>query len=320
MFTIGNIKLKNPLILSPLAGISDLPFRLLNREFGCELAFVEMINARALGHKSKKTQSMLSTTPKDRPLGVQLLGCEPEFIRRAIGILQKYEFDILDFNAACPARKVTRRGEGASLLRDPKKLNELLKIVVKHSNVPVTAKIRAGWDADSMNARDVALYAQDAGICALFIHGRLKSQGYSGKVNYTAIKEVKDALNIPVIASGDIWDIEHAKKMFEETGCDALAIARGGLGNPWIFKEINTYLKTGIIPPRPTTREIIKVIYQHLKLMLDFYDEKTAAMLFRKFVGWYLKGHRKVKLIREQASIAKNCADIKRALDKYLNQ
>ncbi|MEI6631507.1 MAG: tRNA-dihydrouridine synthase, partial [bacterium] len=172
MLKIGNLKLHSSLILSPMAGVSDLAFRLLNRRFGCELAFIEMINARSLGYRSLKTKAMMATTSKDRPLGVQLLGCEENFILRALDILKQYEFDILDFNAACPMKKVIRRGEGASLMRNPKKFNQLLKLIVKNSSVPVTAKIRSGWDEDSINAREVALYAQDAGVAALFIHGR----------------------------------------------------------------------------------------------------------------------------------------------------
>ncbi|MCX5705363.1 MAG: tRNA-dihydrouridine synthase, partial [Candidatus Omnitrophica bacterium] len=186
MLTIGKLHLKSRLILAPLAGISDLPFRMLNRSFGANLGFVEMINCRSMGFKSKRTLQMLSTHPEDRPLGVQLLGCEEEYILKALGVLNKYEFDLLDFNAACPAKKVARRGEGASLLKDPKLLHKLLKLVVKHSKkgLPVTVKIRSGWDKNSVNAREVALLAEDAGVDGLFIHGRTKMQGYSGDVDY----------------------------------------------------------------------------------------------------------------------------------------
>ncbi len=174
--SIGNLKLRSRLILAPMSGITDLPFRLLNRRFGCELAFVEMINARSLGYKSKKTQRLLSTDDKERPLGVQLLGKEPAYLLRALDILSNYKFDLLDFNAACPAPKVTRRGEGASLLKDPAKLGGILRLLVENSPVPVTVKIRLGWDKKESNAREVALVAQDSGIKALFIHGSTKMQ------------------------------------------------------------------------------------------------------------------------------------------------
>ncbi|TAN61454.1 tRNA dihydrouridine synthase DusB [bacterium] len=318
MLKIGNLTLKSNLILSPMAGITDLPFRLLNREFGAELAFVEMINARSLGYNSKKTRFMLSTGAQDKPLGVQLLGCEPNFILRALDILEKYEFDLLDFNSACPAKKVTRRGEGASLLKDPKKLNQLLKLVVKNSSRPVTVKIRAGWDKDSLNAKEVALYAQDAGVKALFIHGRTKAQGYSGTPDYKAIKSVKDALKIPVIASGDILSARLAKKMLDETGCNGLAVARGSLGNPWIFREIPAFLKTGKILPRPTSQEVVRIILKHLEMCASFYGERIGVTIFRKFVSWYTRGFRKIRPLREKASRAMTKSDILKLSAEFL--
>lgn len=310
MLKIGTLKLNSSLILSPMAGVSDLPFRLINRKFGCELAFNEMINARSLSYKSKKTKFMLSTNSQDRPLGIQLLGCEPDFIQRALDILKEYEFDLLDFNAACPAKKVTRRGEGAALLKDPKKLNKLLKILVKNSKTPVTAKIRLGWDKNSINAKEAALYAQDAGISGLFIHGRTKQQDYSGKVDYKTIKTVKDALEIPVIASGDLFSAQLAKKMFDETSCDGIAIARGALGNPWIFKEIQEFIANGKIIPRPETGEIIRILLLHLDLCIDFYGEKIGVVIFRKFISWYTKGFRKIRPLREKISRTKTKKEI----------
>ena len=296
MLKIGSLKLKSNLILAPLAGISDLPFRMLNRRFGAELGFVEMINCRSMGFKSKRTLQMLSTHPEDRPLGVQLLGCEEEYILKALGVLKKYEFDLLDFNAACPAKKVARRGEGASLLRDPKLLHKLLKLVVKHSkkNLPVTVKIRSGWDKNSVNAREVALLAEDAGVDGLFIHGRTKTQGYSGDVDYKAIAEVKKALEIPVIASGNIFTAQLIKKMFDETGCDGVAVARGALGNPWIFSG-----------KQPNKEEIIATVREHLEGCIRFYGERIGVMKFRKFFIWYTKGMSKVRHLREECSRAK---------------
>lgn len=317
MLKIGNLNLSPYAILAPMAGVSDLPFRRLNRKFGCELAFVEMINARSLGYKSKKTQFMLSTNSTDRPLGVQLLGCEANFIQRAMDILRKYEFDIMDFNAACPAKKVIKRGEGASLLKEPRKLNQLLKIIVKNSKVPVTVKIRAGWDKNSLNAKEAALYAQDAGIKALFIHGRSKDAGYGGTVDYKIIKTVKDALKIPVIASGDIFSAQLAGKMFAETGCDGIAVARGALGNPWIFREIEAYLEKGKIPARPNLNEIIKTMLEHLDSCIEFYGEKIGVVIFRKFIAWYTKGLRKIRPLREKASRAKTREEIARMSEEF---
>lgn len=311
MLKINTLKVSSGVILAPMAGITDLPFRMLNRKFGCELAFVEMINVRSVSYNSKKTKQMLSSCENDLLLGIQLLGCEPLYIQRALSTLRKnYKFDILDFNAACPAKKVTRRGEGASLLREPKKLQALLKLIVVDSSVPVTVKIRAGWDNDSVNAKDVALYAQDAGIDALFIHGRTKSQEYSGNVDYKIIKEVKKALDIPVIASGDIFSAKMAKKMFDETGCDGITVARGALGNPWIFQEITQFLKNNREIERPKPDELILTMLEHLDACIDFYKERNGVMIFRKFFAWYTKNLRKVRTLREKASRAKTRIDM----------
>lgn len=304
MLKIGKLKLKSNLILSPMAGITDLPFRMLCRRFGAELAFVEMINCRSISHKNRRTKQMLASLPKDKPLGMQILGCEEQYILRALEVLRGYEFDLLDFNAACPSKKVVRRGEGSGLLKEPKKLKKILKLVVKNSWLPVTVKIRLGWDKDSVNAKDIALLAQDCGVNALFIHGRTKTQGYSGQVDYNMIREVKKVLDIPLIASGDIFSGLLAKKMLDETGCDGLAVARGSLGNPWIFKEIKEYLKSGKIINRPKEENIAKVLREHLDSSLDFYGERNGIVIFRKFYIWYTKGLRKVRRLRERSSRA----------------
>lgn len=319
MLKIGRLKLKSNLILAPMAGVTDLPFRLLNRQFGCELAFVEMLNCRSISHKSRRTRQMLSADSKDRPLGIQLLGCEPGFIRKAMDVLGGYEFDILDFNAACPAKKVVRRGEGAGLLREPKKLSKILKLVVENSKAPVSVKIRIGWDESSVNAREVALLAQDAGISALFIHGRTKVQGYSGQVDYAVIRQVKRALEIPLIASGDIFSPALAKQMFTETGCDAVAVARGALGNPWIFRETEHFLKHGRLLDKPDRDEIIETMIGHLDACVDFYGERIGVVKFRKFFAWYTKGFRKVRPLREKLSRLKSKEELFNTIKKCLS-
>ena len=245
---------------------------------------------------------MLSTLPKDKPLGIQILGCEEQYILKSLEVLRRYKFDLLDFNAACPAKKVTRRGEGASLLKDPKKLSQLLKLIVKHSSWPVTLKIRTGWDRNSLNAKETALYAEDAGIQALFIHGRSRMEEYSGEVNYQAIREVKKALKIPVIASGNLFSGPLAEKMYKETGCDALSVARGSLGNPWIFGEISSFLDKGVLSAKPAKDEIIEMVIGHLEENIKFYGERVGVVKFRKFFQWYTRGLRKVRPLREIAS------------------
>jgi tRNA-dihydrouridine synthase B len=288
-----------------MAGISDLPFRLLNRKFGCELAFIEMINVRSLGYNSKKTKKMFSTLSKDKPLGVQLVGSEPKYMERGLDIAKQFKFDLLDFNAACPVKKVVNRGEGAALLKDPKKLQIMLKLIRKEFSVPVTVKIRIGWDNHSVNAREVAVASADAGVDAIFIHGRTRQQFYSGGVDYNEIARVKRSVSIPVIASGDNFSGPLIKKMFDETGCDACVIARGSFGNPWIFKQAKEFLKSGKIISKPGIDEVIKVMKEHLDSNIDFYGEKAGIVLFRKFFAWYTKNMAHVRPLREQATRAK---------------
>ncbi|MDD5130793.1 MAG: tRNA dihydrouridine synthase DusB [Candidatus Omnitrophica bacterium] len=310
MLKIGKLKLKSNLILSPMAGITDLPFRHLCRSFGAELAFVEMINCRSISHKSRKTKHMLASSAIDRPLGIQILGSEEQYILKSLEVLKNYKFDILDFNAACPAKKVVRRGEGSSLLQEPKKFSKILKLIVKNSWLPVSVKIRAGWDKNSLNAREISLLAQDCGVSALFIHGRTKTQGYSGGVDYDIIREVKKTLSIPLIASGDIFSGPLAKKMFAETGCDGLAVARGSLGNPWIFAEIKEYLKSGKIIKRPNEKTIARIMQEHFNACVDFYGERNGVVIFRKFYIWYTKGLCRVRQLRERASRARTRQDV----------
>ncbi|MFH0772158.1 MAG: tRNA dihydrouridine synthase DusB [Candidatus Omnitrophota bacterium] len=304
MIKIGKLNLRKRFILAPMAGISDLPFRMLNRGFGAELAFAEMVNARSLSYGNVKSLALLSSTSKDRPLGIQIVGNEVEYIHKAIEKLHKYKFDVLDFNAACPERKVVAKGEGAALLKDPRKLKRLLKILVENSKWPVTVKIRAGWDKTSVNARDVALYAEDAGVSALFIHGRTRNQGYSGEVDYDAIRQVKAALKIPVIGSGDVFSGALAKKMFDETACDAVLVARGALGNPWIFKELPSFLEEGVELERPRADEVIKIMTKHFNSCVRFFGAKKSVFIFRKFFSWYTKGLSDVRVLRVKACAA----------------
>jgi nifR3 family TIM-barrel protein len=290
MLTIGNIKVPSSLVLAPMSGISDLPFRLLNRSFGCELAFTEMISASALAHRGKNTLNMLSTTGDDRPLGLQILGNDPEIIKMALDNISESDFDLIDLNAACPSRKVVSGGRGAGLLKDPLKLQRLLEMIVGYTEKPVTVKIRSGWDETSVNAVEVALRARDAGVSGLFIHGRTRKQGYSGNVDYNVIREVKESVDIPVIASGDALSPDLISKLFDETGCDGVIVARGALGNPWIFRDTADYLKSGILPVRPDADEIVRTMKEHFVSSIDSSGEKIGVIRFRKFFAWYTRG------------------------------
>lgn len=305
MLKIGPLTLKHPFLLAPMAGITDLPFRMICRSCGCELALVEMISARALVYENIKTEKMIRTHAEDRPLGIQLLGRDPEYVLKAMDILRKHEYDLIDFNAACPVTKVTSKGEGAGMMREPRRLGELLRAIVCHTDLPVTVKIRSGWDEHSVNAREVALYAQDAGIAGLFIHGRTRSQAYGGLVDYQVIREVKEAVDIPVIGSGDVFSPVMVKKMFDETGCDGVAIARGALGNPWIFRETDEFLDTGMLLSRPDRHEVAETMAAHLRSIAEYYSPMMAPVLFRKLFVWYTKGFRNVKPLKDRAFRAK---------------
>jgi tRNA-dihydrouridine synthase B len=287
---IGSLILESPLILAPMAGISDLPYRMINRSFGCGFAFTEMISATALAYRSKGTMMKLTKPGEDRPLGIQLLVADPEILKRSLDIIPEYGFDLIDLNAACPVKKVAGKGKGAGLMRDPLKLQRLLKTIVENTDLPVTVKIRSGWDEDSVNAVDTALHARDAGVDAVIIHGRTRDQRYKGNVDYNIIREVKEAIDVPVIASGDALRPALIKRLFDETGCDGVAVARGALGNPWIFRQTTDYLEKGTEPSPPAIDERVKVMTDHLTAIIECHGEKFGVIQFRKFFGWYTKG------------------------------
>ncbi|MCF7908611.1 MAG: tRNA dihydrouridine synthase DusB [Candidatus Omnitrophica bacterium] len=293
------------IMLAPLSGVSSLPFRKLNREAGCKFAFLEMISARSLSYSSRRTLEMLSTEKSDQPLGVQLLGDDSYDILKALEKLRDFPYGILDLNAACPRRKITSNGKGAALLKSPKKLQKLLSNMVKEANLPVTVKLRLGWDS-AKNIVNIAKYAQDAGIAGVCLHGRTREQGYRDSIDYLSIEKVKKALSIPVIASGDIFSASKAKEMFDQTNCDAIIVARGALGNPWIFKEIEEFLTKGKVVARPTIKEVAKMMKKHLDLSIGFYGERIGTVEFRKFYIWYTRGFLKTKTLRTSTHQAKS--------------
>lgn len=288
--SIGDMTIPSRLVLAPMAGISDLPYRMINRSFGCRFAFTEMISANALVYGNRKTLDMLSGGRDDRPLGVQLLGSDPVILRRALESLPADRFDIVDINAACPAPKVAAGGMGAALMKDPVKLQRLVRELVKSSCLPVTVKIRAGWDESSLTAVEAALRVQEEGASALTVHGRTARQGYRGKVDYGIISSVREALTIPVIASGDALTPDLVKKMFDETGCHAVALARGALGNPWLFPSTERFLGGQGPSPRPDVSDVVRTMKEHLEGIIACYGEEGGVMRFRKFFPWYTKG------------------------------
>ena len=316
---IGNVELGGRVFLAPMAGVTDLAFRLICKEKGCDLLYTEMINAKALCYDDDKTKKMLNIREEEHPVSVQIFGSDPNYMGRAADILNEYPNEILDINMGCPAPKVIKNGDGSALMRNPKLAGEVLKAVVKNSIKPVTLKIRKGWDDNSINALEIAKIAEDAGISAIAVHGRTREQYYSGVADWDIIKQVKEAVEVPVIGNGDVFDIKSAIKMLDKTGCDAIMIGRGAQGNPWIFKRINYYMKTGEILPEPTGEEKINTALKHLKLAIDEHGEYVAVREMRKHIAWYLKGLRGSARLRDEINKIESYEEVVNKLCDYLS-
>ncbi|SFE78151.1 tRNA dihydrouridine synthase DusB [Peptostreptococcus sp. D1] len=295
-----DFEVSNEVFLAPMAGVTDLPFRLICKRFGCGLLYTEMINAKALCYDDANTKKMLNIMAEEHPVAVQIFGSEPEFMGKAAKILNHYPNEILDINMGCPAPKVVKNGDGSALMRSPELAKKVLSSVVESSSKPVTLKIRKGWDDNSVNALEIALIAQEVGVDAITIHGRTREQYYGGNADWDIIKLIKDNLNIPVIGNGDVTSIEDAIKIKNDTNCDAIMIGRGAQGNPWIFERINHYLKTGEILPQPTIDEKIGVAIDHMELAIEEHGEYVAVREMRKHIGWYLKGMKNSARVRDK--------------------
>lgn len=315
---IGNVELKNKVFLSPMAGVTDLPFRLICKEQNCGMLYTEMINGKALCYDDENTKKMLKIEDEEHPVAVQIFGSDPEFMGRAVEIMNAYPNEILDINMGCPAPKVVKNGDGSALMRNPKLAEEVLKSVVKNSTKPVTLKIRKGWDDNSVNAVEMAKIAEASGISALAIHGRTREQYYSGKADWDIITEIKNAINIPVIGNGDVFTVEDARNMLDKTGCDAIMIGRGAQGNPWIFKRINHYMETGEILPEPTLEEKINTAVKHLNLAVREHGEYVAVREMRKHIAWYLKGLKGSAKVRDEINKITSYEEVVSRLNEYM--
>lgn len=290
MAEIAGIKLDNPFLAAPLAGITDAPTRVINREYGAGLVYSEMVSGKGLMYKNKNTENLLKIYEEEKPVAFQIFGSEPEIMAKTAESLNDRENAILDINMGCPVPKVVKNGEGSALLKNPSLIYDVVSATVEKSIKPVTVKIRIGWDDDSINCVEVAKIIEKAGAAAVAVHGRTRMQYYSGVANWDAIKEVKESVKIPVIGNGDVFKGEDAMRMLEYTGCDMVMIGRGMLGNPWIFRECNALWKGEELPTPPTLDEKIDMMIRHFNGLFAEKGERVAVNEMRKHVGWYTKG------------------------------
>ncbi len=313
---IGNVKINGKTVMAPMAGISNSAYRTICKSMGCSLIYAEMVSDKAIYYNNAKTIDMLYMTDYERPIAQQIFGSdEKSFVEAAKYIEKVMKPDIIDINMGCPVPKIAIRSQaGSALLKDPKKIKEIVSSVVKSVSCPVTVKIRSGWDSNSINAVEVAKIVEEAGASAITIHPRTRAQGYSGNADWNIIKQVKEAVKIPVIGNGDIKSCFDAKKMIDETGCDLVMVGRACLGNPWIFKEINAYLEDGTIIDKPTPIEKIDMCLKHFNLLLETQNKKQAVLEIRSHIAWYLKGIEGSKEIKDKIFKTKDEEEIKNIL------
>ncbi|GAA6279220.1 tRNA dihydrouridine synthase DusB [Enterocloster bolteae] len=287
---IGNTVLENNVILAPMAGVTDLPFRVLCREQGAGCVVTEMVSAKAVLYNNKNTRELLQIDPAERPAAVQLFGSEPDIMAEIAARLEEGPYDYIDVNMGCPVPKIVNNGEGSALMKNPERAKEVLTAMVKAVKKPVTVKFRKGFNDLSVNAVEFAKMAESCGIAAVAVHGRTREQYYSGKADWDIIRQVKEAVRIPVIGNGDIFTPEDAGRMLKETGCDGIMVARGAKGNPWLFGRINHYLDTGEVLPGPSMAEIKAMILRHGRMLVQFKGEGVAMREMRGHMAWYTKG------------------------------
>ena len=315
---IGKVKCKNNIFLAPMAGITDLPFRLICEKFEPGLVVTEMVSSKALLYNDEKTKKLLNTTNEKRPISMQIFGSDEEAMAYGAKYISNIA-DIVDINMGCPAPKVTKNGDGSKLLTDIEKAGRIIDSVVKNSSKPVTLKIRLGWDKEHIVAAEIAKIAESLGVSAIIVHGRTRDEYYSGKSNLEEIRRVKEAVSIPVIGNGDIVDEETARNMFEKTGCDGIMIGRAAIGNPWIFERVRYYLKTGEKLPEVSLEEKFKIIKEHFLLELQEKGEYTGIREFRKHLAFYSKGLSKASEFRNKINILNSKDEVLLCIEKYFN-
>ena len=322
MWKIGNVEIKNQIVLAPMAGISNTSYRKIIKEMGAGLIYAEMVSDKAITFGNVKTMNLLKMDNMERPIAQQIFGTDIDsFVKAAKIIEEEMKPDIIDINMGCPVPKVAVKAQaGSALLKNPEKIYEIVKAVVEAVSVPVTVKIRAGWDSTSINCIEVAKIIEKAGASAITLHARTRAQGYSGKADWSLIKAVKESVNIPVIGNGDVTSCYLAKKMLDETGCDAVMIGRGVLGNPWLIKECVEYLETGKEPVEIPVKERIEMLKRHFQLLVDDIGEKGAVLEIRTHALWYIKGLPGSAPVKNEICKSKTVEDMFNILDNYIKE
>ena len=311
---IGNVLLENSYVLGPMAGVTDLPFRLLCKEQGAGLLCMEMVSAKGIFYNNKNTESLLQIHPEEIPVSLQLFGSDPKIVSEMAKRIEERPFSILDINMGCPVPKVVRNGEGSALMKNPKLVYELVSATVKAIKKPVMVKIRKGFDDEHVNAVEIAKIIEEAGAAAVAVHGRTREQYYSGKADWEIIRQVKEAVSIPVIGNGDVTSGEKAIALRKQTGCDGVMIARGAQGNPWIFSELLEYERSGKLPERPDVEEIKKTMLRHARLQIEYKGDFTGIREMRKHVAWYTKGLHGAARLRDQINQVESYAELENLL------
>lgn len=313
-FKIGNVEMENNLVLAPMAGVTDLPFRLLCKEQGCGLLYTEMISAKAVLYRNKNTKPLLEVTPQERPIALQLFGSEPEIMAQIAAELEEGPYDIFDINMGCPVPKIVNNGEGSALMKDPVLAAEIVRAMVKAIKKPVTVKIRKGFTEETKNAVELAKRLEDAGVAAIAVHGRTREQYYSGKADWEIIRKVKEAVSVPVIGNGDIFSPKEAKTIIEDTGCDACMIGRGAQGNPWIFSQILNFFQTGQYQEKPSVEEVKKMILTHTKLQLKYKGDYIGIREMRKHIAWYTTGYPYSAQLRNKVNMVETYQELEKLI------